>query len=331
MARRTAVDAGELARLEIFTGVDAAELRALAQVLEPLRAAPGDVLMRQGEPALSFLIIASGHAEVRHDGPNGVVAVAQVAPGWIVGEIALLRNTARTATVIASDGLYAFAGRDEAFTAMLQIPDIAEKLVRVARQRVATYITPVPISAPDGTELLLRPVLPGDGERVIKGHVWFSPETLYRRFLSVRTPNEALMTYLSEVDYVDHFVWVITDTDGAVVGDARFVRCEDDPATAEIAFTVADAYQGRGIGRLLLGALAVAAHVDGIERFTASVLADNARARALIDKLNAPWEHDEPGVITATVDVPHLTDLTLSADSIRRIRDVARQVMQAFD
>jgi protein lysine acetyltransferase len=331
MAGLAAVDARELAALEIFTGVDAADLTALARELEPLRAAPGRMLMRQGERALSFLIIASGHVEVRHTGPDGSTAVADIAPGLIVGEIALLRNAPRTATVIAAEDVFGYVGFEPAFAAMLEIPDIAEKLVRTARQRMAAFITPVPLAARDGTELLLRPVLPGDGERVFKGRVWFSPETLYRRFLSVRTPNEALLTYLSEVDYVDHFVWIVTDVNGSVVGDSRFVRCEDDPATAEIAFTVADAFQGRGIGTLLFGALAVAAQVDGVERFHAEVLTDNAPARALLDQLDANWERDEPGVITATIDVPDPKHLPLKANSVKQIRDVARQVIHAFD
>lgn len=63
---------------------------------------------------------------------------------------------------------------------------------------------------------------------------------------------------------------------------------------------MADAYQGRGIGTLLLGALAVAARVDGIEHFHARVLSDNPPARALGDKVNARWEHEEPGVVTTT-------------------------------
>lgn len=47
--------------------------------------------------------------------------------------------------------------------------------------------------------------------------------------------------------------------DGPVVADARFVRDHDDLASAEIALNVADAYQGCGIGTLLLGALAITA------------------------------------------------------------------------
>jgi len=128
---------------------------------------------------------------------------------------------------------------------------------------------------------LLRPALPVDAERFVEGSAAFSRETFYRRFLSGSAPNETRLAYLFEVDYVDHFVWVLTDgADGPVVADARFIRDVDDPASAEIVLTVADAYQDRGVGTLLLGALAVAAQIDGIERFHALVLSDNPAGRA---------------------------------------------------
>jgi RimJ/RimL family protein N-acetyltransferase len=224
----------------------------------------------------------------------------------------------------------AFKGRRQAFETMLDIPDLADKLVRTARQRLATDITPVPVRARDGTELLLRPVLPGDAERIANSPVWFSPDTLYRRFLSARTLSPAVLKYLTEVDYVDHFVWVVTDgIDGPVIADARFVRDHNDPALAEIAFTVADTYQGRGIGTLLVDALAVAARLDGVTRFYATVLADNTPARALLERLNLQCEPEGPGVVTATVDVPEPTHLP--PNTVRDVRDMARQVIYAFD
>ena len=332
MAGLTSVDAGALAGLAMFDGVAAGDLAALAAELEPVRASAGEVLMRQGDRALSFLLVASGRAEVRHTGPRGQTAVADVPPGLIIGEIALLRHAPRTATVIAKDDIAGYVGRERAFAALLEIPDIAEKLVRTARQRLAAFLTPVLVGLRDGTEVLLRPILPGDGVRVIKGRVWFSPETLYRRFLSVRTPTEALLAYLSEVDYVDHFVWVVTHAaKGSVLADARFVRDADDPTMAEIAFTVGDAYQNRGIGKLLFGALAVAARVDGVERFHASVLAENWPARSLLDRVDAPWVRDEPGVLTTTFDVPDPRQILGDLPQLPVIEDVAHQVIHAFD
>ena len=152
---------------------------------------------------------------------------------------------------------------------------------------------------------------------------------MYRRFLSTQTVSPALLKYLTEVDYVDHFVWVVTRIDGPVIADARFVRDHNDPALAEIAFTVADTYQGRGIGTLLGDALAVAARLDGVTRFEATVLADNAPVRALLERLNVQWEVDGPGVLTATADVPEPTHL--APNTVRDVRDMARQVIHAFD
>jgi len=321
----------ELGALPVFAGIPTDELSALAAELTPVRAPAGEVLMRQGEKALSFLILASGEVEIRHSDTDGQTLVAFLSEG-LIGEIALLRNAARTATVVATDQVTAYLGYEAAFQRLLEIPGIAPQLVQTARQRLAAFLMPIPIKARDGTELMLRPVLPGDTQRVAHGHVMFSPETLYRRFLSVRTPTETVLTYLFEVDYVDHFVWVVTDgEDGPVVADARFVRDQDDPTIAEIAFTVADAYQGRGIGTVLFAALAVAARVDGVTKFHARVLSDNLPARALLDRLDAPWIRDEPGVVAATVEVPDPTKLPVKIEHLKQIQDVARQVIRAFE
>jgi len=325
-----AVSAEELAGLEVFADIPAKDLAVLAANLAHLRAAAGEVLMRQGEQASSFAIITSGRVAVSHLGPESQVVETEVAPATIVGEIALLRHATRTATVTAKDDVRGYTGHNGAFDCMLAMPAVADRMVRTARQRLAAYIAPIPVSTTDGAGLLLRPVLPGDAER-FKSSGSFSRETVYRRYQG-GAPTDARLAYLFEVDYVDHFVWVVTDgAHSPVIADARFIRDEDDPASAEVALTVADAYQGRGIGTLLLGALAVAARIDGIERFHARVLSDNPPARALGDKVNARWQHEEPGVIRTTGDIPALGDLPLAADVCERIQRVARQVIHAFE
>jgi CRP-like cAMP-binding protein len=316
--------------LDVFAGTSVQALNPLAAQLRPLEAAVGQVLMQQGELAVSFLLIGSGRAEVTHAGPDGHDIVVGLTPGLVVGEIALLRDAPRTATVVATEPLTGWVGGREAFATMLEVPGIVDRLVKTARQRLAALITPIPVPMRDGTVLHLRPVLPGDNERSTDGTVVFSGETLYRRFQSVRSPTKTLMAYLFEVDYLEHFVFVLTDgLEGPVVADARFVRDSTDPSTAEIAFIVGDAYQRRGVGTFLMGALSVAANSEGVRRFTARVLSDNHQMRAILDHFGASWRRDDLGVVVTEIDVPQPKDLPFSAELTSQIRDVVRQVTRA--
>jgi RimJ/RimL family protein N-acetyltransferase len=232
--------------------------------------------------------------------------------------------------VIATEPLTGWVGGHGAFTAMLDVPGMMDKLVRTARQRLAAFITPIPIEMRDGSWLYLRPVLPGDSERTSDGTIEFSSDTLYRRFQTPRTPTKSLMSYLFEVDYKHHFVWVMTEgREGPVVADARFVRDETDPTLAEVAFIVGDEYQGRGVGSFLMAALAVAARGDGVRRFTARVLSDNLAMRKILDRFGAQWQREDLGVVTTVIDVPGLRDLPMSTDLYREIHSVARQVIGA--
>jgi protein lysine acetyltransferase len=325
----TDVRADELAALTVFAGCPTESLVPLAAQLRPLTAAPGQVLMQQGELAVSFLIIGVGRAEVTHHGVDGHDTIAELTPGLIAGEIALLRNGPRTATVIAKEALTGWVGGREAFATMLELPGMLEKLLRVARQRLAAFLTPIPVTMRDGTLLHLRPVLPGDNERTTNGPVEFSSETLYRRFQTPRNPTAALMRYLFEVDYIHHFVWVMTDGfDGPVVADARFVLDEVDPSIAEVAFIVADAYQGRGIGTFLMCALGVAADYFGIQRFSARVLSDNYPMRAIFDQFGAEWHRDDLGVVTTIIDVPRPPNPPFTSELTKQIRDMTHQVVR---
>ena len=329
MSGLTDARAAELAALEFFAGCPAQALIPLAALLKPLTAESGEVLMRQGEHAVSFLLIGTGRAEVSHVGEDGEATVVPLHPGLVVGEIALLRDTPRTATVTATGPLTGWVGDSQAFATMLELPGVLDRMVRTARQRLAAFIVPIPVPLRDGTQLYLRPVLPGDNERTIHGPVEFSSETLYRRFQSTRTPTASLMAYLFEVDYVDHFVWVLTDgAHGPVVADARFVRDGHDATIAEVAFIVGDAYQGRGIGTFLMDALAVAARAGGVTTFTARVLSENYPMRAIMDRAGAHWERDDLNVVTTVVDVP---DVSMSPKRYRAIYEMARKAMRTVE
>ncbi|MCB0922995.1 MAG: GNAT family N-acetyltransferase [Mycobacterium sp.] len=329
-AALVAARAEGLAGMDIFIDCSADQLQRLAARLHPVHATPGQVLMRQGDPAVSFILIVSGTATVSHLGDDGEEILNDVGAGAIIGEIALLRDRPRTATVTAVAELSGYLGDEKAFAAMADLTGVSERLLRTVRQRLAAFITPIEVSLADGSELMLRPVLPGDTDRASHPSVEFSADTLYRRFMSTRAPSPALMDYLFQVDYVDHFVWVLVDGgDGPVIADARFVRDVADPASAEIAFIVADGYQGRGIGSLLMDALIIAAQVGGVHRFTARLLAENHPMRAILDRYEPEWDRDEPGVVTTEFEVPGPEGLRIEAGTAEAIRAVTRQVLRA--
>ena len=277
---------------------------------------------------MSFLLIGSGRAEVSHTGVDGHDTIAESVPGMTHWRDRLAADAAHRDGETAKGTVDGVGGR-EAFATMLELPGMVEKLIRTGRQRLAAFITPIPVQMRDGTQLHLRPVLPGDNERTTNDPVEFSSETLYRRFQTPRTPTMALMRYLFEVDYVHHFVWVMTDGfDGPVVADARFVRDERDPTVAEVAFIVADAYQGKGIGTFLMGALAVAADYHGVQRFSARVLSENHPMRAILDRFGAEWHREDLGVVTTVIDVPQPPNPPFSPQLTKQIHDVTSKVVR---
>jgi protein lysine acetyltransferase len=138
----------------------------------------------------------------------------------------------------------------------------------------------------DGTRILLRPAGHDDGPAILDGFERCSADTRYFRFLSGGYQlTDARVHALTDADHRDHAVWLAFDLDAPgtpVAGLARFVRAAAEPEAAEVAFIVADAYQGRGLGRALLDALRESAWVDGITVFVANVLAENGPMKSLL-------------------------------------------------
>jgi len=142
----------------------------------------------------------------------------------------------------------------------------------------------VEIGLRDGTTLAVRPLAPDDKQALSEGIEHLSPESRYRRFfVPVTRLGSRELTYLTDLDHDCHEALVAIDPDtddGAAV--ARYVRDGDDPSVAEIALTVADQWQGRGLGKALLSQLAALARERGVTRFTGLVLAENRAIQALM-------------------------------------------------
>jgi GNAT superfamily N-acetyltransferase len=141
----------------------------------------------------------------------------------------------------------------------------------------------------------------------VAGFEQLSPESRYRRFLApVPHLSPSLLAALTDVDGVDHCALAaLAEEDGETVpvGIARFVRLAD-PAAADAAVTVIDAYQGRGIGSRLLDALALEALDHGITRFEGVLLAENTPSRRMLARAGAHLERDGGALLRFTLDLP---------------------------
>ena len=141
------------------------------------------------------------------------------------------------------------------------------------------------VELPDGSPVHIRPIRPEDREALAAAFERLSPESRYRRFFApVARLRERELDYLTIVDHHDHEALVAFDeATGEGIGVARFVRTE--PTVAEPAIVVADDWQGRGLAKHLLDALVDRAREEGVRRFVAPVLADNAAAIRILERL----------------------------------------------
>ena len=151
----------------------------------------------------------------------------------------------------------------------------------------------------DGSEVVIRPVGSADAPLLADGFARLSPQSRRLRFLRTKdelTPAE--LRYFTDVDHHDHeALGALDHTGGRGVGIARYVRDTGDPHSAEIAVTVVDDWQGRGLGTELLAQLSGRARAEGIRRFTALVSADNKVVAALLRSASAGVVRREHGTV----------------------------------
>ena len=157
----------------------------------------------------------------------------------------------------------------------------------------------------DGTDIAFRPLLPGDGPLLAAGFERLSTRSRYRRFLApVPKLTDSMLAFLTSVDGFDHRAWgAVVDEPGGPVGAGvvRWVRTRTDPAVADMAVTVIDDYQGRGLGRLLQDIAVLDAFSHGVERFEGLVLAENVASRRMLARGGAKLVPDGGGVMAFTL------------------------------
>jgi acyl-CoA synthetase (NDP forming)/RimJ/RimL family protein N-acetyltransferase len=143
----------------------------------------------------------------------------------------------------------------------------------------------------DGTSVHIRAIRPEDRAELARGFAELSPEAVYFRFFRVKQRlTEAELTDFTELDFVRRAALVATlriDDEERIIATARYAVTGDAPEPpwrAEVAFTVGDVFQGRGLGTLLLEHLVVLARANGITEFEADVLGENNRMLGVFAK-----------------------------------------------
>lgn len=183
----------------------------------------------------------------------------------------------------------------------------------------------------DGTRIGIRPLLYSDRHQLAEGYQHLSGESRRLRFF---TPPSGLsaqdLEYLTNIDYHDHFAWAAFALDSPAspgVGVARYIRERARPDHAEVAVTVVDAYQNRGLGSLLLLLLAEEARRKGITTFVSYVLWDNENVLAGLRAAGARVEPEEPGVARVEIDIPPPEEPTLVEVIRAALREFARATL----
>lgn len=131
-------DVAALRKIPLFRGIDDSKLRLLAFMSERVRFETGEALMEEGDYGDTAYIIMSGRAEVLIGGPQGnEQRVAEVAENDVVGEIAILIDVPRTATVRAKTSLVALSiSKEHFFKLISNFPDMGTEVMRALAHRL---------------------------------------------------------------------------------------------------------------------------------------------------------------------------------------------------
>jgi acetyl coenzyme A synthetase (ADP forming)-like protein len=179
----------------------------------------------------------------------------------------------------------------------------------------------------DGTTLRLRPLRFDDGAALQRFLAALSPDSVYFRFFNLR-PDPAVIARVLAADGDAEFA-LIAECGQAIVALAQYSRFPDDPSSAEAAFLVADAMQGRGVGTRLLEQLAEHARAHGVDRFHAWVMGANHRMlQVFVDSGFTVQSKSEHGVIEVALSLEQTP--AFQSRSAERASAAARASLRPF-
>jgi GNAT superfamily N-acetyltransferase len=188
----------------------------------------------------------------------------------------------------------------------------------------------------DHSRVLVRPLQLSDRHELAIGYEHLSAEARRLRFFTAPSRlSDADLEYLTNLDYHDHFAWAafaIDERGQPGIGVARYIRDPTQPNHAEVAVTVLDDYQHRGLGTLLLEMLADHARRNGITTFVSHILWDNREILETLAAAGARIEPEEPGVARVAIEIPAPESPTLVGlvrAALRAFGRATREVLEA--
>jgi acyl-CoA synthetase (NDP forming)/RimJ/RimL family protein N-acetyltransferase len=168
----------------------------------------------------------------------------------------------------------------------------------------------------DGSVAHVRPIMPADADALRRFHAGQSAESIYLRFFApLKTLSDKDVARFTEVDH-DWRVALVATLRGEIIGVARYDRL--DSTTAEVAFHISDAQQGKGVGSVLLEHLAAIGQERGVAKFVADVLPQNRKMIQVFTE--AGYEvnyHFEDGVIAVALQI----EPTAQSQAVRMSRE----------
>ena len=170
---------------------------------------------------------------------------------------------------------------------------------------MTTASRPQAVRLRSGDIVLVRQARPSDVPALARAYASLGEQSRYQRFFTaIPELPESVLTELTEIDHENREVLVAVPLlSSEIVGGSQFVRHADRPDTAEVAVTVVDAWQNRGVASALLARLSQRALEAGIEYFTAEILAENQAVLTMLPRLGQVETESSGPVVSARVEI----------------------------
>lgn len=162
----------------------------------------------------------------------------------------------------------------------------------------------------NGRQVLIRAIRPDDKPALLSGFASLSGRSRQMRFFGSKSDvSDRELRYYTEIDNIHHVALVVIVKDNGderIIGGGRYMEydVQGQQGHAELAFAVADEFQGLGLASLLFKYLVHIARQNGIKKFKADVLTENIAMLKVFEYSGLPMQRSvDSGVVDVTLDL----------------------------